>query len=546
MSSLYEHYTYLQYKVKALKAENDAFKSGKKYLQMQEQRQKEIAFYERKLAELRRALAEAHKETVTSRNIWIAMLEEMEAIHEKDTKTIQSQAEAIRQEKAEKYAALAALEEEREKNRKLQAQLNRDYSNSSKPSSMSPNHKKITNNREKTERKPGGQPGHEGHRRKRRSPDRVVFIPATEELLDESKFRPTGKTVTKQVVSLKVTVETVEYEATEYVEIATGKKVHAPFPVGVVDDVNYDGSIPAFAFLLNNECNVSIDKVRRFLSDLTGGDLNISKGMINGLTKKFSNKTESERKEMFNRLLASPVMHTDATNARMNGSSRQVFICADPASENTLFFAREHKGHKGIEGTPVELYAGTLVHDHDKTFYRYGSNHQECLEHILRYLLDSIQNEPDRSWNRQMRPLIQEMIHYRNSIPTNSLPPDADIIEFERRYDKILDLAQSEYEDVPPSDYYTDGYNLFLRLREFRDYHLLFLHDMNVPTTNNLSERLLRGYKRKQKQVMTFRSDQSLQNFCDSFSMLSSLRTKDTNMFQEIADIFNGSSPVLN
>lgn len=545
MSSLYDYYTYLQYKVKVLKAENEAFKSGEKYLQMQEQRRKDIAFYERKLAELRKELADAHKETVTSRNIWMEIVEELEALHEKDIAIIKSQAEIIRNEKAEKYAALAALEEEREKNRKLQAQLNRDYSNSSKPSSMSPNHSKITNNREKTDRKPGGQPGHKGHGRKHRTPDKIVSIPPTEELLDESKYRPTGKTVRKQVVSLRITVETVEYETSEYIEIATGKKVHATFPEGVVDDVNYDGSILAFAFLLNNECNVSIDKVRRFLADLTGGDLTISKGMINGLSKKFSCKTAADRKEMFNRLLASPVMHTDATNARMNGSSRHVFVCADPSSENVLFFARQHKGHKGVENTPVELYSGTLVHDHDKTFYHYGNDHQECLEHVLRYLLDSIQNEPERSWNKQMRPLIQEMIHYRNGLAPDSSPVDADIAAFEKRYDKILDLAQSEYEDIPASDYFPDGYNLFLRLREYRHNHLLFLHDINVPTTNNLSERLLRGYKRKQKQVMSFRSDERLQFLCDCLGMLNSLRNRNSNMYQEVADIFNRSLPAL-
>ena len=545
MSPFYEYYAFLQYKVKTLKAENEAFRNGKKYRQMQDQHRKEMAFYERKLAELKRELEAAHRETVTSRNIWTEIVEELEVRHEKDTAIIKSQAETIRNEKAEKYAALVELEEEREKNRKLQAQLNRDYSNSSNPSSMSPNHKKITNNREKTGRNVGGQPGHDGHRRKRHTPDRIVSIPATEELLDERKYRPTGEKVRKQVVSLKITVETVEYETSEFVEIATGKKVHAPFPEGVVDDVNYDGSVSSFAFLLNNECNVSIDKVRRFLSDLTGGELEISKGMINGLAEKFSCKTESERKEMFNRLLAGSVMHTDATNARMNGSSRQVFVCADPSSQNPLFFAREHKGHKGIEDTPVELYSGILVHDHDRTFYSYGSDHQECLEHVLRYLLDSMQNEPDLSWNKQMRSLIQEMIHYRNSISQDSSPSQTSIIEFEKRYDEILDHAQREYEDVPPSDYYPDGYNLFLRLREYRHNHLLFLHNMDVPTTNNLSERLLRAYKRKQKQVMTFRSDKSLQYLCDSLGMLSSLRKKDTNMYHEITEIFNRYSPAL-
>ena len=43
----------------------------------------------------------------------------------------------------------------------------------------------------------------------------------------------------------------------------------------------------------------------------------------------------------------------------------------------------------------------------------YGAQHQECLAHILRYLKDSMDNEPERTWNKQMRSLIQEMIHFR-------------------------------------------------------------------------------------------------------------------------------------
>nr|WP_277935543.1 transposase [Parablautia muri] len=39
--------------------------------------------------------------------------------------------------------------------------------------------------------------------------------------------------------------------------------------------------------------------------------------------------------------------------------------------------------------------------------------------------------------------------------------------------------------------------------------HLLFLHDRRVPATNNEAERLLRNYKRKQKQTVTFCSGQA-------------------------------------
>lgn len=56
-------------------------------------------------------------------------------------------------------------------------------------------------------------------------------------------------------------------------------------------------------------------------------------------------------------------------------------------------FCQGQKGHDGIKGTVVEDYQGTLVHDHDVTFYKYGTGHQECLAHVLRYLKDSMDNE---------------------------------------------------------------------------------------------------------------------------------------------------------
>ena len=58
---------------------------------------------------------------------------------------------------------------------------------------------------------------------------------------------------------------------------------------------------------------------------------------------------------------------------------------------------RAKKGHEGVKGTVAEDYQGILVHDHDITFYNYGTDHRECLAHVLRYLKDSMDNEPDRT-----------------------------------------------------------------------------------------------------------------------------------------------------
>ena len=149
--------------------------------------------------------------------------------------------------------------------------------------------KKITNSREKTGRKPGGQPGHKGHCRRKQEPTQpVIFLPPPEEVLKDNAFKKTAKTIMKQMVNIRMVLDVTEYHADVYYNRQTGERVHAAFPDGVIDDVNYGGSIRAFLFLLNNDCCTSIDKSRQFLSDLTGGKLNISKGMISRLGREFA------------------------------------------------------------------------------------------------------------------------------------------------------------------------------------------------------------------------------------------------------------------
>lgn len=158
--------------------------------------------------------------------------------------------------------------------------------------------------------------------------------------------------------------------------------------------------------------------------------------------------------------------------------------------------------------------------------------------HILRYLLDSMQNEKNLTWNALMRELMREMIHYRNSLePEEDLDP-AKVAQFEERFGQILDIADREYDYEPPNKYYKDGFNLNKRLREFREAHLLFLHNKDVPASNNLAERLLRIFKRKQRQVMSFRSFENLDYLCQSLTMLAQLDPRKGNVYKSVADIF--------
>lgn len=418
---------------------------------------------------------------------------------------------------------------------KLKAQMNRDYENSSIPSSQKPNHKKIKNSREKTDRKPGAQLGHSGHKRPHLTPTETFEIPVPEHILNDPDYYLTGNIIRKQVADISISVNVTEYCTPEYRSRSTGVTGHAAFPDGIRDEFSYGGNVKAFAFLLNNFCGVSIDKTKNLISELTGGTLDLSKGLINRLPKYFSDSTKEERQKIYDRLLLAPVMYSDATSGRVNGTGTQVIVCTN--ENEVLYFFREHKGFEGLKDTPVSEYKQILVHDHDKTYYHYGSDHQECLSHVIRYLKDSIDNEPELTWASRMSDLFKSLIHDHKV--QKGLLSDEAIHDYETRYDEIIALAENEYELHPPTKYYPEGFNLMKRLKEYKHNHLLFLYHPEVGYTNNISERALRKYKRKQKQAVTFRSNQSVEYLCNAMSILETRRLFGANLYDSAISVFN-------
>ena len=553
----FEYIGALQQENKILKKEVADFKSGERFKQIQREHQKLVDEYRRQIKQLNLVIEGLRKDV---KNAWkwckeayedalkelhASMKEMKRALKEKENKWLLS--ERDREQALSKITDLCRenselknqLHDEQGRNKKLLAQLNRDYENSSIPSSQSRNLSKIPNNRECTGRKPEAQLGHSHHGRKKQIPTQVVCLPAPKEVAKDPGFKKTNKTIIKHLISVELIMNVTEYQADVYYNSTTGERIHAAFPSGVVDDLNYDGSIKALLFLLNTDCAVSIDKSRRFLSDLTGGKLKISGGMINKLCRKFSSKTQAEQKEIFADLLSSAVMHADCTNARVNVESAYVYVCATTDEQKVLYFAREKKGHEGVKGTVTEDFQGILVHDHEITFYKYGNAHQECLAHVQRYLKDSMENEPSLTWHRKMRELIREMVHYRNEHADDAHLDHKIVSDFEGKYQEILEKAKEEYILHEPSPYYSDGYNLYRRMQNYKTQHLLFLHDMGVPTTNNTAERCLRDYKRKHTFAMTFRSFERLEELCQSKGVLLGVRKNNPNLYTVVKEIFN-------
>ena len=561
MSNLrFEFMTNLQYKVKSLSSRVKAFEAGEKFTDMKSAFKKQLAEKDREIQRLKAELAAARSGTVTVRQRWSEVFDDLDKEHKAEMdkkgreikalkeklletqKQLDAEKDKLREMLKELYEARTQLDDSNERIRKLMAQINRDHENSSIPSSLKPNHKKIANSRVKSGKKPGGQAGHKHHPRKRHEPSVKIDVPPPEEYVNNPNYTETGRVITKQVVDIQLNLIVTEYSTPEFRDIRTGVRVSAEFPRGLTLDVTYGGSVKALAFLLNNHCNVSIGKVSEIISELTGGQLNLSAGMICGLSRQFSLKTQEEQKKAFADMLLEPVMNVDFTTIRVNGKNVQALVCSTP--NGVLYFAKPHKGHEGVKGTPIENYQWTLVHDHDVTFYNYGGAHQECNDHPLRYLKGNMENEPNMTWSALMRGLIQEMIHFRKHLdPEDKRNPDeiypGKVKELEARYDEILEIARKEYEYEPPGKYNKDGFNLYGRLAKYKSNHLLFLHDRRVPYTNSRSERLLRILKRKQHQVMAFRSFGGVEALCECLGTLATLKLNENNLYEGVASVFD-------
>jgi len=559
MKISYEIHTALQYRCQHAEKRVEELESGEAFQKAEKAKAILRKYYDRKVRKLSSTVSRLERQLVQNREMWFEVFLDVQDEYEKRLDSLRkeigrlerelaaerSKGEELRKKLKQKTREVTEERErtndEKEKNQKLTSQINQNFGNSSIPSSQDRFRGKAANNREKTGRPEGGQPGHEGHRRKKHvATEEPVYIPAPPEITGNPEYyRQSGPNsiVRKQVVGIRFQVYVKEHYADVYRNRRTGARYHAPFPPGAQLEVNYDDSIKALVFLLKNHLNVSEEKIGEFILEITDGEVSVSRGMINGINSEFSGKTEGERKDIFASLSSSPVMYTDMTGARMNGKLKNVVVCSN---KKDVFYAfRDAKGDTGFKGTPVEYFLNVLVHDHDKTSYHYGGAHQECNAHHTRYLKGAEENEPELQWHGKMRQLLLEMNTCREKKEGRMLSEE-EIRDFSDRYDEILDLADKEYEDNPPSKYYRKGYNLSLELREYKDAVLLFLDHPDVDFTNNEAERAARKVKRHLAVSGTFRGKSNIggESYCEAMTVLQTDRNRGEPVWEKVRGYF--------
>ena len=231
MGKPFEYIGALQCENRILRKKVADHESGERFQQIQMEHQKVLDEYRRQIKRLKQTIENLRKDV---RKAWKWCEEAYEdALKElnaqmkdlehalKKAKRMRFAAEQRRDQALSEVAGLRRenselkdrLEKTEGQNKKLLAQLNRDYENSSIPSSQSRNRRKISNNRERTGRKPGAHPGHAHHGRKKQEATQTVHLPAPKIVAEDPDFKKTKKIITKQLVSIEMILHVTEYQA---------------------------------------------------------------------------------------------------------------------------------------------------------------------------------------------------------------------------------------------------------------------------------------------------------------------------------------------
>lgn len=425
---------------------------------------------------------------------------------------------------------------------------------SSSPTSHFPYSKPVQNSRTPTEKSAGAQEGHPHNGRT------IAEIPGKaagkiwgddDPLWNDPEYEFVEYKVKHVARSEMVVID-------EYVLVPVFRNIRtrirkcAEYPSWMKDDVNYSPEVKAMIVYMTTFANAAVRKTGDIMRSLSHGSLRPSTGFISGLSTEFALKSEPERALAFQKMLGPGVMNVDGTTIRVNGEQYAVSICI--SGSNVLYCFRAYKGKKLVEGTPIENTAAILVHDHDVTYYNYGGGHQECLEHVCRYLRDSIATEGEYLWNTKMLEFIQKLMHLAKKADrkragqdvlfesTSDSPTarfsDEMIQSFRQEFLEISGKGMEEYEKQPNKKWYPDGKNLCKRLNENPEAYLLFLEDDRVPYTNNRAEGGARKIKRKQAGAMTFRGFLSVIAYCEALSVIEMLKQSDKEVLPMLAEIF--------
>ena len=434
------------------------------------------------------------------------------------------------------YALLARVEE-------LERRLGLDSSNSGKPPSSDGDNKnpRPLNLREKTDKKSGGQEGHEGKNlRQVENPDKVVdhcpcACAGCGAALSLEHARGHRKRQTFDLPKPQP-VEVTEQRAHRCQCPRCGQEAEASFPAGVTAPAQYGPNIGALVVYLQPWHFIPEDRLAELMREVFGVDL--SAATIAAMAQRKAAEWTGLADHIGEQVKQAPVKHLDETGYRIGGVLQWRHVAST--------WLRTCYRTSRKRGEILDGVKGIVVHDFWRPYCRMeGVAHALCNAHHLRELkaLSDIEKEP---WAVAMYRFLRHTCHAANlARRRNEHLKPAFLVWLQARYDRILGQGLAFHESQPPLETLEHkrrgrtrrrtGHNLLLRLQGHKNEVLRFLTNPAVPFTNNQAERDIRRMKLKQKISGCFRAETGAQTFAILRTVLSTARKQGWNSLDTLS-----------
>jgi transposase len=444
----------------------------------------------------------------------------------------------------DKDRRIAELEEEIRVLKKIIVELTARLEKTSKNSNNPPSSDGFKKGAPKNLRKPsgresGGQEGHEGRTLEFTSnPDTIVELAPKEDCDCGGKIvLATDDFVVRQVTDVvPAKVLTVEYRTRSGICGDCGKEHRAGFPEDVKAPVSYGPTIQGLVTYLTMYQLLPLARTTELMRDVFG--INIAQGTILAATDVCHQNLEESEKAIKQEIIGSDVAGFDESGMRVNGKLHWLHTAGTKSA--TAYLIHKNRGTKAMDAMGIlPEFAGTAVHDHYKSYYKYDTcAHAECNQHHIRHLMYLHENL-NVSWAKGV---LEHLLKIKRHVDFSRLfgadkLEQADIDNYTKTYRAILETAAKIDEATPKQ-----AINMAKRLTKFEHETLLFMLDFDVPFTNNLAERDIRMPKLKQKVSGCFRTEDGAAKFARIRGFISTVKKKGKNIMEGITAALQGES----
>ena len=433
----------------------------------------------------------------------------------------------------------------------LERSVGLNSGNSSKPPSSdglkkpsAKENKRTRSQRDTSNRKSGGQPGHKGTTLKQvKNPDKITdhFPPQCQACEAALSPEESIRSAAGQVFDLPPPPPLIvtEHRAHTCECHHCGAQTRAAFPEDVTSPARYGDGIAALAAYLQTLHCIPEKRLAQLILDTYG--IKISAATLARLIAKKAKAMNPFAEAVKDQLSGeqTAVKHLDETGLRVAGKTRWVHVLC------SIFLSYFRLG--ASRGDVPEYLLGTAVHDcFSSNWTLEGVEHGVCNSHTLRELkaLIVFEKEP---WASDMTTILLDALQLTKTARSqgrDAVDPEA-IKEIERRFDACCEQAITFHENQPPLTppwirkkqgrrKRRIGHNLALRFKALKTGVLLFLNDLTVPFTNNEAERDLRMTKVRQKVSGCFRTEEGSENFCILRTVVETARKQGWDITQTL------------